>query len=85
AMSLRPFRDDQPIAIGALVQVEEDDQERLFFIAPEGGGTALADGAVQVVTPRSPLGRALLGKRVGDVCSLSVASRTRELAVVGIE
>jgi len=85
AMSLRPFRDDQPIAIGALVLVEEDDQERLFFVAPEGGGTALADGAVQVVTPRSPLGRALLGKCVGDACSLSVASRTRELVVVAIE
>ncbi len=85
AMSLRPFGDDQPIAIGALVQVEEDDQERLFFVAPEGGGTALADGAVQVVTPRSPLGRALFGKCVGDACSLSVASRTRELVVVAIE
>src|SRR5207344_1896202 len=56
-MPLRAFREEDPIALGALVSVMEDDAERAFFIAPAGGGSRVAD--VQIVTPQSPIGRAL--------------------------
>ncbi len=72
-------------AIGALVSVSEDDASQMFFLAPHGGGTRLADGAVQVVTPQSPIGRALVGKSEGDVCEVVIAGKTRELEIVHVE
>lgn len=69
--------------VGALIEVEEEDAEVCFFLAPEGGGTKLK-GGVQVVTPASPLGRALLGKRAGDEVELKLAGKTRVLSVVAV-
>jgi hypothetical protein len=82
-MPLRVFGEADPIALGALAFATEDeaDARRAFFVAPHGGGTALEGGAVQVVTPRSPLGRALLGKRAGDACEVIVAGKARELVI----
>src|SRR4029078_794252 len=38
----------QPVALGALVSVEEEGQGSLLFLAPHGGGSALSNGSVQV-------------------------------------
>lgn len=85
AMSLRAFAEGDPVALGALVRTEEEGGERtLVWIAPHGGGSRLADAQVQVVTPRSPLGRALLGKGVADECEVQAAGRTRIVTVVSI-
>ena len=62
----RSFRADDAIALGALVEIEEDGKSRRLWLAPHGGGIELDDGAVTVVTPTSPLGKALLGKHVDD-------------------
>ena len=69
--------------VGALIDAEEDDAPVCFFLAPEGGGTRLT-GGVQVVTPASPLGRALLGKRAGDEVELKLAGKTRLLSVLAV-
>ena len=67
------------VAMAALVVVEEDGKRSAYFVAPGGGGTVLADG-VQVITPNSPIGTALLGKRADDV----VEFRGRELEIVSV-
>jgi transcription elongation GreA/GreB family factor len=69
--------------MGALVTIEDDGEERVYFIAPHGGGTVLA-GSVQVVTPSSPLGRALAGKRVDDEIELELRGKKRTLTVASI-
>jgi transcription elongation GreA/GreB family factor len=84
AMSVRAFG-DSPAALGALVTVSEDEREQTFFLAPHGGGTKLAGGAVHVVTPRAPIGRALVGKREGDTCTVVIAGKTREMEIVRVE
>ncbi len=71
------------VASGALVEVEEAGETTRYFVAPAGGGSVLA-GDVQVITPASPLGRALAGKRVDDEVELKIAGKTRELAIVAI-
>jgi transcription elongation GreA/GreB family factor len=68
------------VAIGALIVADEDGEARRLFVAPHGGGSVLA-GDVQVVTPASPLGRALLGKRAGDDVEIALPGRTRSLAI----
>lgn len=77
------FGDDAPIALGALVTIEEDGDERRVFIAPAGGGNQLS-GGVQVVTPKSPLGQLLLGKQAGDEVELGSGVRARTLAIVAV-
>jgi len=83
ALAVRGFGPTDPIAIGALVTVDEDGQPQRLFVAPHGGGGVLA-GGVQVVTPTSPLGRALLGKRIEDDVELRLPGRLRTLVVVAI-
>jgi transcription elongation GreA/GreB family factor len=71
-MPLPPFASGDPAALGALVTVEAGPGARIrtlrYFLAPRAGGVEVAvDGTpVLVLTPQSPLGRQLLGKRVGD-------------------
>jgi hypothetical protein len=71
AMKLRGFGDDDPAALSALITLETREGRRVVFLAPAGGGERLLGGGVEVhvVTPASPLGRALLGARVGDAVS----------------
>jgi transcription elongation GreA/GreB family factor len=85
ALAVRRFAPADPIAVGALVWVEhaEDGAEQRLWLAPHGGGSELA-GGVQVVTPSSPLGRALLGKQVGDEVELRLPGRQRTLIIVAI-
>lgn len=75
---------DNPVGLGALVTVEEDGTPILLFMAPQCGGTKLAAGRVQVVTPKSPLGSALLGLRAGDDFQVPLAKRIRELTVLHV-
>jgi len=85
ALALREFTVDQAVALGALVVVGEDERRLSYFVVSNGGGETLAGGTVQVVTPRSPLGVALIGKQAGDVANVRLAGRQRELEILEIE
>jgi transcription elongation GreA/GreB family factor len=68
SLPLPDFTPDQAIALGALVEVSSGAGRTWYFLGPRAGGMEVQlDGhAVLVVTPQSPLGRQLLGKRMGD-------------------
>jgi transcription elongation GreA/GreB family factor len=72
------------IELGAIVEIEDEDtgEGRTFFLAPVGAGVTLTgpggDGVLSVVTPASPIGRAVLGRRVGDVIDVTVDGELRE-------
>jgi transcription elongation GreA/GreB family factor len=82
-MPVRAVVAQGPVDLGALVTAEEDEETLRYFLAPQGGGTVLGKG-VQVVTPSSPLGRALLGKREGDECEVQVGGKRRELSITQV-
>jgi transcription elongation GreA/GreB family factor len=82
-LALRAFGDATPIAMSAVVTVEENDVEQRYFVASHGGGAVLA-GGVQVVTPSSPIGRALLGRRVGDEVELRLPAKLRVLVITDV-
>ena len=52
-------------------------------LAPDGGGKRV--GEVSLLTPASPLGQALVGKREGDAFELRLAGRRRECEVLSVE
>ena len=70
---------------GALLALEDEAGDTVrYFLAPEGGGTKLG-GGVQVVTPVSPLGASLMGKREGEEVELKLAGKSRQLTVLSVE
>ncbi len=81
-MPLRAFREEDPIALGAVVVVLEDDAELAFMLAPHGGGHRVGD--VQIVTAQSPIGRALVGKHTGDECEVVIAGKKRSLEIARV-
>jgi transcription elongation GreA/GreB family factor len=85
-VSALPLRESgvERVTLGALVTILENDEESTLLLAPGGGGARLAGGKVQVVTPPSPLGRALLGKEEGDDVSVVLAGKTRVMQVMKI-
>lgn len=78
-----------PVLIGAVVEVEDGAEGRTLFLAPVGAGIELTgpggDGFLSVVTPSSPIGRALLGRAVGDTLEIVVNGERREWTVMYIE
>jgi transcription elongation GreA/GreB family factor len=84
-----PFARGARIALGALVEVEDEAGEgRTFFLAPVGAGEELTgpggDGFFTVVTPASPIGSAVLGQREGDSIATRIRGELREWTVVWV-
>jgi len=79
------------IGLGAIVEIEDADtgEGRTFFLAPVGAGVTLTgpggDGLLSVVTPVSPIGRAVLGRRVSDVVDVTVDGDLREWSITYVE
>ena len=77
----------QAAMLGAIVEIEDGDsgEGRTFFLSPVGAGVTLTgpggDGFLSVVTPASPIGRAVIGKRVGDVVDVTVDGDIREWTI----
>ncbi|MGE0547956.1 MAG: GreA/GreB family elongation factor [Kofleriaceae bacterium] len=81
---VRSFRRGDRIAISAVITIEEDGELQRLFLAPHGGGTVLA-GPTHVVSPSSPLGHALLGKRIDDEVEIELPGRSRAFVITAIE
>jgi transcription elongation GreA/GreB family factor len=83
-----PFPPNALIGLGAIIEVEDDEGGRTLFLAPVGAGEELqvpsGDGFLSVITPSSPVGRALLGKRKGDSVEVTVAGEVRDLSITFI-
>jgi len=76
-LPLPDFFPGDAIAVGAVVEMRATTggASAWYFIGPRAGGMQLQiDGQIlNVLTPQSPLGRQLIGKRIGD--SVAVAGR----------
>lgn len=69
SLELPDFTPEAVIALGALVEVGDDRRSDWYLVAPRAGGMEikLADHReVLLITPSSPLGRQLMGRRQGD-------------------
>lgn len=72
----------------AIANEDGEEEERTFFVLPLGAGAQLTgpggDGFLSVITPASPVGKALLGKRRGDSIDVFIEGRVSELRVVDV-
>jgi transcription elongation GreA/GreB family factor len=85
-LALQTFTDSSPIRLAALVELEDEEgKNRRVFLGPAAGGLRLKyeEGEVMVITPASPLGQALLGKRCGDRIVLT-GGAVREYEIISV-
>ncbi len=69
AFELRDFSGEDPIAAGALVNLEDEDAgSTIYILLPAAGGEAIPipENTVRVLSPLSPLGQQLIGKQEGE-------------------
>ena len=68
AMTVLDFSESSSIRLSALIELELGSENAWFLLAPAAGGLEVSIGGknVTVLTPDSPLGMQLLGKRRGE-------------------
>jgi transcription elongation GreA/GreB family factor len=86
-LEVRKFGSSEPIELGALVELEHKGERFVYFIGPKAGGTEVVhDGReILVITPQSPLGAQLQGKKPGDRLQLTLAGARDAYRVVSVE
>ena len=85
-LKLRQFSAGSYVLLSALVLLAGEGVERWLFVGPGAGGMEVDCGAgvVTIVTPVSPLGQALLGKRVGDLVEVDINGSVSKSTVLRI-
>ena len=74
ALPVKEFDASTPIDLGALVELQSDGERSLYFVGPRAGGTEVQSGkeTIMVITPQSPLGLQLIGKKEGQKLQLTL-------------
>ena len=85
-LDARKFGAAEPIDIGAFVVLEFNAEKMAYFIGPRAGGTEVQHDKqdVLVITPQSPLGEQLLGRKQGEVLKLNLAGAQNQYRVATV-
>ena len=72
-LSLPEFGADAAIALGAIVELSVRGSSVWYFLGPRAGGMEMRadEREILVLTPQSPLGRQLIGRRAGDAITIN--------------
>jgi len=81
AMTQERIKVNERIEPLAIAEVEFDDgSKEKFFVIPGSGGEKIDD--LTMISPRTPLGKALMGKEAGDNFTLKVGDKARNGEVI---
>ncbi|MGY2253944.1 GreA/GreB family elongation factor [Pseudomonas reactans] len=83
-MQLRAYDDQRGIEIGALLGLEDENgRQQWLFLAPDAAGLKVdvVGQPVTAITPRSPLGKSLVGKLEGDEVEILVGGARQHFTV----
>jgi transcription elongation GreA/GreB family factor len=86
-LPVKKFGAGEPIGLGALVELETGGENLFYFIGPRAGGTEILHEKkeILVITPQSPLGEQLLGKKSGDKLQLKFGGEIRAAEILSVE
>ena len=67
-LGVKKFAAGDAINLGALIELEIAGEKNFYFLGPRAGGTEILHDRkeILVITPQSPLGEQLMGKKSGD-------------------
>jgi len=82
----RDFAPGEPITLGAFVVLEFEGERDAYFLGPRAGGTEVQwdQRDVTVITPQSPLGECLEGRKEGDTLTWVTGQVKRHYKVVQV-
>jgi len=86
-LAVRNFGADEPIDLGALVELEHGGEISIYFIGPRAGGTEILHDKkeILVITPQSPLGEQLMGKKSGQEPQLDFGGAKQAAKINSVE
>lgn len=86
-LAVRNFQPGEPADLGAFVELEHAGERMFYFIGPKAGGTEIVHDKkeVLIITPQSPLGAQLCGKKAGDALQLQLPGDRRQYRVVAVK
>ena len=86
-LDARKFADGEPIALGALVELEVNGESSFYFLGPRAGGTEVVHdkNEILVITPQSPLGAQLIGRKAGESLQLTLGGSKQAAKVFDVE
>jgi transcription elongation GreA/GreB family factor len=85
-LATRKFIGGDVIDIGALVELEQGGENAFYFLGPRAGGTEILHDKkeILVITPQSPLGEQLAGRKTGEVLQLKLGHETRAAKIISV-
>lgn len=87
SLTVADWKPGAPIALGAYVELERGKDRMCYLLGPCAGGTELkhAGREILVITPQSPLGRQLIGRKEGERIQLDLGGAKREHKVATVQ
>ena len=85
-MASLPIKADK-VALGRLIElIDNNDKSHFYFIGPSAGGLKVecSQYCFMVVTPASPLGKAMMNRQLGEEFVLNVMQQQTEFEIVSI-
>ncbi len=86
-VGVRKFAAGDAIALGALIELQQGGENIIYYLGPRAGGTEVIHDKkeILVITPQSPLGEQLAGKRAGDKPQIKIGKELRATKIVSVE
>jgi transcription elongation GreA/GreB family factor len=85
-LEVHTYAADDPISLGALVKVEVRGEPGYFVLGPRAGGIEVTfdEHRVTVLTPQSPLGHKLMGRRAGETVPADPVPGARPIKILSV-
>lgn len=85
-VDIREFTAETPIASTAVIELTFEGTKVYYFMMPNGGGRQVRfEGkTISIVTPQSPVGEAILGKKVGDEIEVEIQKKLRDYEITAV-
>jgi transcription elongation GreA/GreB family factor len=85
-LPVKKFGADDPIDLGALVELEQGAEKLFYFIGPRAGGTEVLHDRkeILVITPQSPLGEQLMGRTPGDSPQFTLGGSNQTARILSV-
>ncbi len=86
ALKIRNFAAEDPVDLTALVELEAGRANSLYFIGPRNGGLEIeCEGReITVMSPQSPLGQNLMGKKTGQRWTATLGGSVVKYRIVSV-
>jgi transcription elongation GreA/GreB family factor len=80
------FTANEPIDLTAVVELETDGTRSTYFIGPKNGGLEIEHQRkeIMVITPQSPLGQNLMGRKAGQRWTAKVGGSVVKYHIVSV-